>query len=213
MKPYYDHKGITIYHGDCIEIMPQLEHVDLVLTDPPYGISFVGNGRDVGGSNLAKCNNYIPMKGDKFKYDMEFLTSRQIPVSIWGANHFSGLPAATCWLIWDKRVNNKSDMFADVELAWTNYKGPARIFCYPWKGMIRPKPEMERIRVHPTQKPINVMKWNIGFIDDGTIADPFMGSGTTLVAAKELGRNCIGIEIEEKYCEIAARRLAQEMLF
>jgi len=126
---------------------------------------------------------------------------------VFGGNYYK-MPPASCWLIWDKE--NTGD-FTDAEMAWTNYGTAVRLIRHRWNGMIRKGNED---RYHPTQKPLDVMKWCIGKCpgEPKTILDPFMGSGTTLRAAKDLGRKAIGIDIEEKWCEIAAKRLSQEVL-
>jgi DNA modification methylase len=213
MKPYYEHDGIVIYHGDCREILPQLEPVDLVLTDPPYGIG-EARGKNKSRSKCAVAKDFgIAAWDDKppsrwmFDWLME-LSRHQI---IFGGNYF-GLPPSSCWLVWDKD-NGLSD-FADCELAWTNLSKAVRRLKWRWAGMLQENMAEKEYREHPTQKPLEVMKWAIKQAHDDclTILDPFMGSGTTLRAAKDLGRKCIGIEIEEKYCEIAVKRLAQEVL-
>ncbi len=125
---------------------------------------------------------------------------------LWGANHYaSRLPDTATWLVWDKREGGASDDNADCEIAWSNAGGPARLFSHRWRGMVKASEREER-RMHPTQKPIVLMRWCLGFVN-GLVLDPYMGSGTTLVAAKLEGRKAIGIEIEERYCEIAAKRL------
>ncbi len=128
-----------------------------------------------------------------------------------GGNYFE-LPPARCILVWDK--DNGLNQFSDCELAWTNFDKPVRKLRWLWNGMLQENMRNKEVREHPTQKPIEVMKWAIQQAPDNCIAilDPFMGSGTTLRAAKDLGRKAIGIEIEEKYCEIAVKRLAQGVL-
>jgi site-specific DNA-methyltransferase (adenine-specific)/modification methylase len=128
---------------------------------------------------------------------------------MWGGNHFADkLATSACWFIWDKRAaSGHTNDFADCEIAWTNLKGVARVFRHHWDGMMKAS-ERGEPRVHPTQKPIAVMQWCIeqaGMPE--TILDPFMGSGTTGVAAMRLGRTFIGIEREPKYFDIACRRI------
>lgn len=208
MKPYYEEDGIMIYHGDCREILPTLPKVDLVLTDPPYGIGFM---HGVGGGCAARSTVFakIAVCGDDSPFDPS--PWLKFPAAIlWGANHYaSRLPDSSCWLVWDKREGMCHNDQADCELAWTSFNSPARLKRHYWNGMLKASEHGEP-RVHPTQKPIELMKWCIGFAE-GSILDPFMGSGTTLRAAKDLGRKAIGIEIEEKYCEIAAKRLSQKV--
>ena len=199
IKPYYDQDGITIYHGDCREILPHLPKVDLVLTDPPYGL---GN-KWTGGTWFTR-NVYAT---DKVEWDTEApqaivdeIVRLNIPTIIWGGNYFY-LPISRCWLSWSK-INSMPTM-SDIELAWTNFDKPSKQYRSLRNGWERQ---------HPTEKPISLMNWCVQMIDANTILDPFMGSGTTLVAAKQLHRKAIGIEIEEKYCEIAVKRLGQGVL-
>jgi len=196
--------------------LPHLELVDLVLTDPPYGIGEAA-GKNKSRSIKTTAKDFGDDKWDNERISRDILNlvlgagSSRI---IFGGNYYTDLLTQnTCWLVWDK-VNGAND-FADCELAWTNLNGAVRNFKWMWQGMIKKMPEQ---RWHPTQKPISVMRWCIEQADmkqkkiHNTILDPFMGSGTTLVAAKNLGRKAIGIEIEEKYCEAAVKRLRQEVL-
>ena len=213
VKPYFtDSTGtITIFHGDCRELLPSLK-ADVVVTDPPYGVNERTARRTNGRSKLAVCNDFAPVFGDDAPFDPTPWLAW--PCILWGANHFADkLPPSPSWLVWDKREGQGSNDNADCEIAWTNLGGPARLFRHYWNGMLRAS-ERGDPRQHPTQKPVALMAWCIKHANmpDGVILDPFMGSGTTLRAAKDLGRRAIGIEIEEKYCEIAARRLAQEVL-
>ncbi len=208
--PYYDDGAVTIYHGDCREILPGIEAAVLV-TDPPYGIRYSpsensgkawGNKTFVGTSVVA---------GDDEPFDPRPLL-RFPAVVLFGANHYADkLPPSPSWLVWDKRDGLTSNDFADCELVWTNLPGVARLFSHRWSGAMRASEHGEP-RLHPTQKPLILMRWLLARCPSGLIVDPFMGSGTTLRAAKDLGRKAIGIEIEERYCEIAARRCAQEVL-
>ena len=213
MKPYYQDDAVTIYHGDCREILPALPKVDLVLTDPPYGIAYSPGG---GGSGWTKGRKTFSgddlVNGDNEPFDPSPLLkfSRAI---LWGANHYaSRLPNSPTWLIWDKREGRVTNDFADCEMAWCSPNGPARLFHHLWCGAFRAS-ERNIPPLVPTQKPLVLMIWCLEMYPDAqTVLDPFMGSGTTLRAAKDLGRKAIGIEIEEKYCEIAVKRLQQEIL-
>jgi len=226
MIPYYDHTGITIYHGDCREILPQLELVDLVLTDPPWGsglsVDFadrfsVKAGKWWKNTDRKSQARHIPIVGDNEPFDPSCLIEIKATKVMWGAQWYaSHLPDSGGWWVWDKR-NGKRDVSAtdwpmsEAELAWTNVGQGVRVFRHTWFGLIRDSERGQHF--HPTQKPVELMLWCIESSKTlGTILDPFMGSGTTLVAAKNLGRKGIGIEIEEKYCEIAAKRLGQEVL-
>lgn len=210
MTPYYQHAGITIYHGDCREILPTLDY-DVLLSDPPYGINHPTNYRQRGRANLAICSDYIPVYDDDKPFDPSFLLDSR-NVILWGANHYADrLPPSSGWLVWDKERPAELDQ-ATAELAWTNCVKGARVFRHLWHGMMRAS-EKEPL-VHPTQKPVALMRWvlELRWVREGAVCDPFMGSGTTLRAAKDLGRQAIGIEIEERYCEIAAKRMGQEVM-
>jgi len=211
VKPYYSHGGITIYHGDCLEIMPELEPVDLVLTDPPYGISHPTDYRSRARGKWSVCHNYPPVHGDNNPFDPNPLLNKSEAICLWGANYYCDkLPTTSGWLVWDKERPHLLDQ-ATAELAWTNFIKGIRVFRHLWNGMQRDS-ELNAF-FHPMQKPKALMKWvlTLKWTPQGTILDPYMGCGPVLVAAKELNRKAIGIEIEEKYCEIAARRLSQEV--
>ncbi len=212
MKPYYEHAGITIYHGDCREVLPGLAPVDLVLTDPPYGIG-EAKGKNKSRGCIAVSKDYgISTWDDAPPSDWVFglIRERSRYQIIFGGNFFA-LPPTSCWLVWDK--DNGATDFADCELAWTNLPKAVRRIRHRWQGMLQEHMgQAKEARFHPTQKPLPVMQWCITQAPDDvqTILDPFVGSGTTLRAAKNLGRQAIGIEIKESCCEIAAKRLAQE---
>lgn len=211
MKPYYEYGGITIYHGDCREILPPLVGIDLLLTDPPYGnehcLRFGSRGR------LAAAQDYTPIAGNSDAFDPSHLLEYP-KVVLFGANWYADrLPPSGAWIVWDKRDGITSNDFSDAELAWVNVGNTVRLFRHRWYGMIKDSEKQER-RVHPTQKPVTLMSWIIGTfsLQTAMICDPYCGVGSTLVAAKKLGHRAVGIEIEERYCEIAARRLDQEVL-
>lgn len=217
MQPYYEANGITIYHGDCREVLPILPPADLVLTDPPYGIALdTDNSRFSGGhvasvaslGNGRGSANGAPIANDSAPFDPSFLLNYGKHQIIWGWNNYPDrLPRGAC-LVWLKRHDDAFGSFlSDAELAWMS-KGHG-VYC---KRDLSNN-AITKERAHPTQKPVSLMTWCLGFFPNAqTVLDPFMGSGTTLDACKRLGRNAIGIELEERYCEVAARRLSQEVL-
>ncbi len=210
VQPYYERGGITIYHGDCREILPTLD-VDVILTDPPYGIAHPTNYHERGRDAFALSRDYAPVHGDDEPFDPRWLIDLGKPTLLFGANYYANLlPSSSGWVVWDKLRPLDLDQ-ATAEMAWTNWVKGVRVFRYLWHGMIRAgNEELE----HPTMKPAALWRWimELRWMPEGTVCDPFMGSGTTLRAAKDLGRKAIGIEIEERYCEIAAKRLSQEVL-
>lgn len=213
LAPYYDHGGITIYHGDCRDILPLLGVFDLLLTDPPYGIGEAA-GRNKSRGKLATSRDYGDDDWDDAPPDratIELCRAHAKRSIIWGGNYFA-LPEGSCWLVWDKD-NGETD-FADCELAWTNLPGAVRRKRYRWHGMLQEPGRRKEQRYHPTQKPLEVIAWALGrALPVGSVLDPFMGSGTTLRAAKDAGIRGVGIERIERYCEVAVKRLAQETLF
>jgi site-specific DNA-methyltransferase (adenine-specific) len=220
MTPYYQDDLVTIYHGDCREILPSVAGGGMVVvTDPPYGIAYRpglgGQGwRGQGGKRIHKTwgDQGVVVRGDDEPFDPALILDLGLPTVLFGGNHYgSRLPDASRWLIWDKRDGNPSNDFADCEMAWTNLGGPARLYSHRWQGLVKDS-ERGQVRHHPTQKPVSVMVWTLQWCPTGTVLDPYAGSGTTLLAAKSLGRKAIGIEIEERYCEIAAQRCSQEVL-
>jgi len=197
--------GATLYLGDCMDILPALPKVDAVITDPPYGIN--ENSKKVASrGKLAAPKNYGDFDWDKAPPPdalIELIRAKGQHQAFFGGNYFT-LPPTSCWLVWDK-LNGNND-FADCELLWTNWPKAVRRLQWRWNGMIRQGNEE---RYHPTQKPLEVMKWVIELCPKAeTILDPFMGSGTTGVAAMQLGRSFIGIEREERYFQIACERIA-----
>lgn len=200
----------TLFNADCADVLaqwPKCFGVSAVVTDPPYGIS-VAKAGTVGGSNAAKAKDYGANEWDRDLVDLSLL-QRLIGLGRWqivfGGNYYP-MPAASCWLVWDK-VNTGN--FADCELAWTNLPRAVRLKRYMWNGMLREKGAQRGD--HPTQKPLEVMKWCIEQLpaDVETILDPFAGSGTTGVAAIQMGKAFIGIEREPKYFEAMCRRLRE----
>ena len=218
MTPYYDHAGITIYHGDCREILP-LVHADVVVTDPPYGVRYVSNWR---------AEKHLPIHGDNvLPLDvLGLLQVRDGGAVYWFCREgdigaFNSAAFELGWnvrraLCWDKGAWASGDLEGDwgaqyETIAW------AAVGRHLLRGS-RPGNLLRCARVssaaHPTAKPEPLIEKIISVSSDEgqMVLDPYMGSGTALVAAKKLGRKAIGIEIEERYCEIAAKRLAQEVL-
>ena len=220
--PYYERDGITLFHADCREMLPTLR-ADLLCTDPPYGIgvsrrSWQGGRRNVQkpcragllkGKRPVRCRDYGDYNWDdrppsRWIFDlMRENTRHQI---IFGGNYFP-LPPSRCWLVWDKV--NGANQFADCELAWTNFDKPVRKLSWRWNGFLQQDMKNKEERVHRAQKPLPLMRWCIEQApeDCATVLDPYAGSGTTLLAARAMGRTAIGIEQEEAFCEMIAKRL------
>lgn len=207
----------TLYRADCREVLPTLGKVDAVVTDPPYGIGEAAGknksrGKPVGLSHSrsrALCSATDYGKADWDDKTQDEAIAAAVNTARWsivfGGNYYD-LPPTSCWLIWDK-LNGDSD-FADCEMAWTNLPKAVRRIRFLWNGCMRRERDIQR--QHPTQKPVDVMKWCIEHLPDPhnkTILDPFMGSGTTGVACVKLGRKFIGIEIDETYFDIACKRI------
>lgn len=192
----------VLVQADCRDILPLLGRVDAVVTDPPYGIDF---GRSGG---FSASHGWGPWR-ENVEWDKErppaevFAAMREASdnLIIWGGNYFTDLlPPTMQWLVWDKGQRDFS--LADCEFAWSSQQKAARIFDYPRALAIQDGKE------HPTQKPIALMKWCINFFPKSkTILDCFLGSGTTGVAAVQMGKDFIGIEREARYFEIACRRI------
>jgi site-specific DNA-methyltransferase (adenine-specific) len=217
MRPYYEdaRAWITIYHGDCREVLPTLSGVDLVLTDPPYGVDLKTDYATRQRSALAQCNDFSAIAGDDKPFDPSPLLVLKTRYILWGANYYAQkLPESPSWIIWDKRDGMSANDNADCELAWSNLGGPARIYRHRWNGMIKAS-EKDRRRVHPSQKPVALFRWCLtrANLNSGALVlDPYMGSGPVAQACKEMGYRYIGVELVEKYAEIAARRLQQEVM-
>ena len=191
----------TLYLGDCLEIMKGLEPVDAVVTDPPYGLG----DKWKGGAGGKKSTWRIP-QGEAMKWDMtspDFLPSIVAgkQAIVWGGNYFA-LPPSRGWLVWDKKQRGTWTT-GHTELAWTSIDQPIRAY-----SLSQVEAHANMGKVHPAQKPLEIMTWCLGFIPDAlNILDPFMGSGTTGVACVKLGRKFIGIEIDPDYFEIACERI------
>jgi site-specific DNA-methyltransferase (adenine-specific)/modification methylase len=195
----------TLYCADCMDVLPTLGRFDAVITDPPYGIN-ENSAKVASRGKLAAATDYGFFEWDKAPPNPEvidLIRKKGECLAFFGGNYFY-LPPTSCWLVWDKM--NSGD-FADCELVWTNWPKAVRRLQWRWNGMIR---QGNEARYHPTQKPLEVMKWVIELCPlANTILDPFMGSGTTGVAAIQMGRKFTGIEREPKYFDIACKRIEQ----
>jgi len=213
MTPYYSKDGITIYHGDCREILPTLPKVDLVLTDPPYGIA-LKNGTWSGGDYEIAGDESTCLRDEVLGLCVD------TPAAVFGTWKVPRPEGTVQCLIWDKTDGTGPGM-GDLGLQFgLSHEEIYLIGNWPKVAkrrgsVIRTRDGIRALAVslgHPTPKPLSLVETLLGCTAARTILDPFMGSGTTLVAAKNLGRRAIGIEIEEKYCEIAVKRLAQGVL-
>lgn len=196
-----------LYCGDCAVILPQLDNVDLILTDPPYGINEAA-GKNKSRTKAAAAKDYGNDTWDSkppSRWLFDLMREKSKNQIIFGGNYFE-LPPTKCFLVWDK--DNTGD-FADCELAWTNLNKAVRIKKWRWNGMLQENMKNKELREHPTQKPSAIMEWAISLAPSETcsILDPFMGSGTTGVACHKMGKRFIGIERERKYFDIACRRI------
>ena len=214
-KPFYEDGSVTIFHGDCRELLPEIE-AEVLVTDPPYGINhFSGRSsgmygpmaryrmRIAGDENAADRDNVLRAWGSR-------------PALVFGTWKVTRPNGTRAVLIWDK---TEASGMGDLSLPWkpsheeiyvlgkgfTGHRGGGVLRVYT-------PPRVAMGRRHPNEKPVDLLRSLIAKCPEGTILDPFMGSGTTLRAAKDLGRKAIGIELEERYCEIAAERCSQEVL-
>ena len=213
MTPYYQDSAVTLYHGDCREIVPQLGRFDLLLTDPPYGIR---RDKGMGGGGVSKLlgkrrtSRRYAGGWDSTRPDAELLALVVAAADahiIWGGNYFSDLlPARPKWLVWDKEQPMPS--YSDAELAWTTLGGVAvKMFRYCGAGLMA----VEKERWHPTQKPLALIAWCLAKAPEAkTVLDPFAGSGTTGLAAMRHGRSFVGCELNPTYVELARRRIRDD---
>jgi site-specific DNA-methyltransferase (adenine-specific) len=200
-------EGVTLYLGDCREILPTLGKVDAVVTDPPYGINHKVERTIKSGGKWYKQNT-SRIHGDNQPFDPAPFIGK--PAILWGANYYaSRLPESGGWLVFDKRrggTHNQDFIASDCELAWSNAIGSVKIFSHLWAGLCRDSEVGDHY--HPTQKPVALMAWCLQAVPKANlILDPFMGSGTTGVACVGLGRKFTGIEIDPKYFDIACKRI------
>ena len=202
-----------------VERVMEKEKAELVLTDPPYGIDIVklkgagGKLGFIGAGGWVPVRPYKQVEGDDKPFEPEFLLKLGINQIIFGGNYFANkLSNHACWIVWDKREGIPSNNFADCEIAWTSFDSPARIYHHLWSGLLRKGDrKMDGVsKSHPTQKPVGLF---INILEDfseagNIILDPFLGSGTTMIACQNLNRKCRGIEISPAYCAVILERMA-----
>jgi site-specific DNA-methyltransferase (adenine-specific) len=206
--------------GDCLLINADCRDVLLeiacgaIVTDPPYGLDYKPQ------RSLSKCKKwqsqkpFVAVQHDDEDFAPEHLLALDVPMVLWGGNHYADkLPPSGGWLVWDKKRGgtiSRGFVGSDVELAWTNIGGTAKIFNYMWCGLCRDGEVGEHY--HPTQKPVNLMQWCISLTPaDAVIFDPYMGSGTTGIACIRTGRKFIGIEKDPKHFATAVERISREL--
>lgn len=195
MKPYYEHAGVTIYHGDCLEFMEYGRGsglTDHVVTDPPYGLG------------IARWDNDIPHwleLARKYGHTVAFTTA---PTTLWD------YPRADWVLCWDRPAACSRTNYGGFN-HWTPVVVYGRGQWSPDRFVFQ-RPQESWLAEHPSPKPQELFHWVLSGISGTYVFDPFCGTGGVLVAAKTLGRRAIGIELEERYCELAAKRLRQEIL-
>lgn len=218
---FHEEPGITLYCGDCREVLPLLYlQGGACVTDPPYGINYRSNHNSSRRGKWARWVRYENMPGivgDDKAIDATPLLDFD-PLVIFGGNYIANqLPPTRCWIVWDKRDGIGANNQADCEMAWTSLDKPSRIHRQMWSGLLRAgESNVARSeKLHPHEKPVELMRFVILYAEPDRslpIIDPYCGSGPVLQAAKELGYPAIGIEIEERYCQIAVKRLRQEVL-
>jgi site-specific DNA-methyltransferase (adenine-specific) len=213
---------IELLNMDCMDYMAGLpdKAFDLAIVDPPYGIDVAKSG-NVGGNKLAKAKDYGAKEWDKYAPDSDYfselkrVSQHQV---IWGANHFMDKVSrgSPCWIVWDK---DNSGNFADCELAFTSFETAVRIFRYRWNGMLQGDMKNKEARIHPTQKPVKLYEWLLtNYAKSGQrILDTHLGSGSSAIAAHNLGFDFVGTELDQDYYEAALARfnkhIAQGSLF
>jgi site-specific DNA-methyltransferase (adenine-specific) len=208
-----------VFNMDCIEGMKQYpdNYFELAIVDPPYGIGEDGSKNKTRTGGLAKPKDYKAFAGnDKNSPEIEYfnelkrVSKNQI---IWGANHFiSKIPFdSSCWIVWDKD-NGETD-FADCELAWTSFKSAVRKYKFMWSGMLQGDMKNKENRIHPTQKPVKLYKWLLNnYAKNGDkILDTHLGSGSSRIAAHDLGFEFTGFELDKDYFEASQKRFDQHV--
>jgi site-specific DNA-methyltransferase (adenine-specific) len=211
-------EGVELWCGDCREILPSLPKHDACVCDPPYGNKHSGDSSRFSGGNTrrGRGSTHGPIEGDGRPFDPSLLFSHADEYVIWGANYFPQHLQPGSFLVWSKRRPFAYGTFlGDGEVAWFSKGTGVYLFEHIFAGSaaaVEYSADAYAESAHPFQKPIAVMEWCIKKIPDAvSIIDPFMGSGTTGVAAVKLGRKFTGIEIEQTYFDIACRRISEAL--
>ena len=204
----------TLYLGDCLQVLGTLTDVGAVVSDPPYGIAWRGRANAASSISSTGKRSRERLRGDGEPFDPSpFLFAEHVWFT--GADHFHHRLIGGTFHVWDKRGEYQPNVQSDLDLLWSKKTGPKRIFRCVWRGLCRETENTEPF-VHPTQKPIALMRWMVEQTD-GVVLDPYMGSGTTGVACMQLKRSFVGIEIHEPFFDIACERIEnaqrQERLF
>jgi len=217
--PYYSHNGISIYHGDC-RALTLPEKPALILADPPYGDDHdTDYTRFSGGSKRADGGDWTRHAGERIAHDtVGFDPSHLLALGteciLFGANRYSDTLPCGSWLVWDKRSPGvEKSVMSDAEVAWWSRGRGVYIYDHMWDGFRRKTEQF--LYIHPTQKPVALMRWCLQrakLAPGALVYDPYMGSGPIAQACKELGYRYVGVELVEQYCDIAARRLQQEVM-
>lgn len=211
MRPYYEHAGITIYHGDCRHVLKRLSgKVDAVVTDPPWPTE---HQYVIGNDESAELVGYVARWSVPYARRLVIHLSATTDPRLLGVVP-AGMPfLCTRWLDYARPAYRGRTLSADVAYVFGHEFPPASEgHMLPGRTMACRNGDTRAATGHPTPRKYEHARWLVRWYGGATVLDPFMGSGTTLVAAKNLGRRAIGIEIEERYCEIAAKRLAQEVM-
>jgi site-specific DNA-methyltransferase (adenine-specific) len=204
---------VTLYLGDCLAIVPTLKGVDAVVSDPPYGCRYVGSP---GASHKTGIHSAGQGKRTRETVIGDFEDFNPAPWLQWpcvmsGAQHYyDRLPKGGSLHSWDKRGDYKRTSFADADIIWCSRKMNAQTFRLVWRGICRHAENSDPI-LHPTQKPVALMQWMIEMLDAETILDPYMGSGTTGIAAIRTGRRFVGIEQDPTHYATALERIKNEL--
>lgn len=221
MKPYYADESVVLYHGDCREVTSWLE-ADVLVTDPPYGVQYVQGGPRSNVDGVRSVTPTATVHGDRDTQVRDALLSMwgSRPALVFGSWRIARPPNVQQRLVWFKRNTNPglgtgtpwSPADEEVYVLGTGWVGPRELNVYVTDEARASAGGLAAQVGHPTPKPVGLMERLIAHCPPGVIADPCAGSGATLLAARASGRRSIGVEIDERYCELTARRLAQDVL-